>query len=99
VGKLDNYGWWIALKTMWAGGYWNKPNTVEFFAFMIKIIIIIPGLIWGISIWWLYLISLGTSIALVWSSTVKTLPTIIILNIAWIFISLYVIIREVFTWI
>jgi hypothetical protein len=30
---------------------------------------------------------------------VKTLPTIIILNIAWIFISLYVIIREVFTWI
>jgi hypothetical protein len=30
---------------------------------------------------------------------VKTLPTIIILNIAWIFISLYVIIREVLTWI
>lgn len=93
-----NLEWWRALQTMWAGGYWNKPNTVEFFAFMIKIIIIIPGLIWGVYIWWLYLFSLGTSFALVWSSTVKTLPTIIILNLAWIFLSSYVLIREFISW-
>lgn len=95
---MDKLNWWVALRTMWAGGYWNKANTIEFYAFMIKIIIIVPGLLFGVSWWWLYLLSLGTSIALVWSSTVKTLPTIIILNIAWIFISLTVISREVLTW-
>lgn len=93
-----NLLWLAALRTMWNRQYWNKANTVEFFAFMIKIIIIIPGLIWGIFIWWLYLFSLATSFALVWSSTVKTLPTIIILNLAWIFLSSYVLIREFLSW-
>lgn len=90
--------WVKALATIKDLSYWNRANTVEFFAFMIKIIIIIPGLIWGIFIWWLYLFSLATSFALVWSSTVKTLPTIIILNLAWIFLSSYVLIREFILW-
>lgn len=63
--------------------YWNLPNTVEFFAFMTKAAIIIPGLLFEIQIWWLYIIALVTSLSLIWSSTVKTLPTIIWFNIIW----------------
>ncbi len=63
--------------------YWNKPNTVEFFAFMTKAGIIIPGLLFDTQIWWLYIFALITSLALIWSSTVKTLPTIIWFNILW----------------
>jgi hypothetical protein len=63
--------------------YWNRPNTVEFFAFMTKAAIIIPGLLFETQFWWLYIFALVTSLALIWSSTVKTLPTIIWFNIIW----------------
>ena len=63
--------------------YWNLPNTVEFFAFMTKAAIIVPGLIFGVQFWWLYIFALVTSLSLIWSSTVKTLPTIIWFNIIW----------------
>jgi hypothetical protein len=63
--------------------YWNKENTVEFFAFMTKIVIIVPGLLFGIQQWWLYIFALISSLALIWTSTVKTLPTIIIFNVIW----------------
>lgn len=86
--------WLVVLKKMKNREYWNKPNTVEFFAFMVKIIIIIPGLVFDVQWWWLYVFALITSSALVWTSTVKTLPTIIILNIAWIFISIASILKE-----
>jgi hypothetical protein len=72
-----------AIKRMKYKKYWNKPNTVEFFAFMTKICIIFPGLLLGKQWWWLYIFALVSSLALIWSSTVKTLPTIIIFNIAW----------------
>jgi hypothetical protein len=75
--------WLNALKTMRYKSYWNKPNTVEFFAFMTKAAIIIPGLLFNTQIWWLYIFALITSLALIWSSTVKTLPTIIWFNILW----------------
>jgi hypothetical protein len=75
--------WLTALRSMGHKSYWNKPNTVEFFAFMTKAAIIIPGLLFGIQIWWLYIIALVTSLSLIWSSTVKTLPTIIWFNIVW----------------
>ena len=65
-----------ALKTMRYKKYWNRPNTVEFFAFMTKIAIIFPGLLLGKQFWWLYVFALISSFALIWSSTVKTLPTI-----------------------
>jgi len=63
--------------------YWNKANTVEFFAFMTKVVIIVPGLLFGIQYWWLYIFALVSSLALIWTSTVKTLPTIIIFNVIW----------------
>jgi len=39
-----------AIKIMSNLDYWNKPNSVEFFAFMTKLIIIFPGLIFGYQI-------------------------------------------------
>ncbi len=75
--------WLQALKTMRDKSYWNKPNTVEFFAFMTKIAIIFPGLLLGKQVWWLYVFALISSLLLIWSSTVKTLPTIIWFNILW----------------
>ena len=75
--------WITALRSMGKKQYWNRPNTVEFFAFMTKAAIIIPGLLFETQFWWLYIIALVTSLALIWSSTVKTLPTIIWFNILW----------------
>jgi hypothetical protein len=63
--------------------YWNLVNTIEFFAFFTKVIIIFPGLIFGIQVWWLFIFALISSIALIWTSTEKTLPTIILFNIVW----------------
>jgi len=75
--------WLEALKTMRDKSYWDKPNTVEFFAFMTKIAIIFPGLLLGKQVWWLYVFALISSLLLIWSSTVKTLPTIVWFNILW----------------
>lgn len=75
--------WLVALKTMNDKEYWNLPNTVEFVAFMTKAAIIIPGLLFNTQIWWLYIIALLTSASLIWSSTVKTLPTLIWFNFIW----------------
>lgn len=82
-----------ALETMLHKEYWNKPNTIEFIAFMTKLIIIIPGLLWGYNWWWLYVVALLTSAMLIWSSTKKTLPTLIIFNVVWIFLSISAIIK------
>lgn len=82
-----------SLKTMRNRSYWNKANTTEFFAFMTKITIIVPGLLFGMQWWWLYIFALISSIALIWSSTVKTLPTIIIFNIIWTILALTAIIK------
>ena len=76
--------------------YWDKANTVEFFAFFIKAVIIVPGLIFGIEFWWLYLFAFVSSFGIVWSSTVKTIPTLIWFNIVWIILSAIVIIRAIF---
>lgn len=75
--------WVVSLSSMTKKEYWNKPNTVEFFAFLTKILIIFPGLLFGVQIWWFYIFALVSSLSLIWSSTVKTLPTIIWFNIAW----------------
>jgi hypothetical protein len=74
--------------------YWTKANTIEFFAFMTKIVIIVPGLLFGIQFWWLYIFALISSIALVWTSTVKILPTIILFNILWIILASTVILNH-----
>ena len=81
----NKYSWeWVAaLKTMRNRQYWNRPNTVEFFGFFVKALIILPGLVFGIQIWWLYIFALVSSLAIIWSSTVKTIPTLIWFNLVW----------------
>jgi hypothetical protein len=81
--NIRHLEWVIALKTMGDKKYWTRANTVEFFAFVAKGIIIIPGLLFDISIWWLYIFALVSSLGLIWSSTVKTIPTLIWFNILW----------------
>lgn len=86
--------WVVALKSMTVREYWNRPNTVEFIAFMTKAAIIIPGLLFGRQFWWLYIIALVTSLSLIWSSTVKTLPTIVWFNILWSFLAIAAIVKH-----
>ena len=73
-----------AVKTMSKKEYWNRPNSVEAWGFVTKLVIIVPGLLLGKQWWWLYIFAIISSVALVWSSTKKTLPTIILFNVAWI---------------
>lgn len=76
-----------AVKTMSSPAYWTKPNTVEAGGFAIKLIIIFPGLLFSVQWWWLYVLAIFSSAALVWSSTAKTLPTIILFNAMWIILA------------
>jgi hypothetical protein len=85
--------WLKAISRMKNKKYWNKANTVEFFAFATKLCIIFPGLLFGKQWWWLYIIALSSSLALIWSSTVKTLPTIILFNIGWSILALTAILK------
>ena len=91
---MSHMQWVNALKTMNTRSYWNKPNTVEFFAFMTKAAIIIPGLLFNTQIWWLYIIAFITSVSLIWSSTVKTLPTIIWFNMIWSSLAIAAIVKH-----
>jgi hypothetical protein len=77
--KINN-----AVKTMSSKKYWTKANSVEAIGFATKLAIIFPGLLFGYQWWWLYIFAILSSIALIWSSTVKTLPTIILFNAAWV---------------
>jgi hypothetical protein len=84
------------INSMNSRSYWTKSNTIEFFAFMTKIVIIVPGLLFGIQFWWLYIFALISSVALVWTSTVKTLPSIILFNILWIILASTAILNNFF---
>ena len=78
--------------SMWfTQSYWVNYNTVEFFSWLAKAIIIVPGLIFGIQIWWLYFFTLATSLTLIWASNKKLLPTLVGFNTLWAWISCMVI--------
>jgi len=83
------YGMWFTKQ------YWTDYNTVEFVSWVAKAIIIIPGLIFGIQLWWLYFLTLVTSIALIWASRKKALPTLVGFNTMWAWLSLMVIAQHV----
>jgi len=63
--------------------YWTKVNVIEFWAFSTKLAIIFPGLLFGKQFWWLFIFALVSSLALIFTSTIKTLPTIIYFNVGW----------------
>ena len=81
--------------TMWSKKeYWTDYNTVEFVSWVAKAIIIVPGLIFGIQIWWLYFLTLGTSLTLIWASNKKLLPTLVGFNTLWAWISCMVLVNH-----
>lgn len=67
--------------------YWINYNKVEFASWLAKAIIIVPGLIFNIQIWWLYFFTLATSLTLIWASNKKLLPTLVGFNTIWVWIS------------
>ena len=74
--------------------YWTNYNTVEFLSWAAKAIIIVPGLIFGISVWWLYFLTLFTSLTLIWASNKKLLPTLVGFNTLWTWISCMVLAKN-----
>lgn len=74
--------------------YWNRVNKIEALSFATKIAIIFPGLLLGKQWWWLYIFALVSSLALILTSTIKTLPTIIWFNIAWCILALASILKH-----
>lgn len=74
--------------------YWTDYNIIELSAWMAKAIIIIPGLIFGIELWYMHFLTLLTSSLLIWASMKKSLPTLILFNTIWICISLTILIRN-----
>ncbi|MEM1379435.1 MAG: hypothetical protein AAGH41_02300 [Pseudomonadota bacterium] len=86
----------IGCLVMWfRRDYWTGHNTVEFLAWGTKAAVIVPGLVFGVEIWWLHVLTLGTSVALIWASMRKLLPTLILFNTLWIFLSMTVIVRHI----
>ena len=79
------YGMWFTRE------YWTNYNIVEAASWLAKAIIIIPGLIFGIQLWWLYFFTLLTSLTLIWASNKKLLPTLVGFNTMWTWLSLMVI--------
>lgn len=74
--------------------YWTDYNIIELCAWMAKAAIIIPGLVFGVELWWLHFLTLVTSSSLIWASMRKSLPTLIVFNTIWICISLTIITRH-----
>jgi hypothetical protein len=84
----------IVTKQLFTKSYWNKVNIIEFWAFSTKLAIIFPGLLFGKQWWWLFLFALASSLALIATSTIKTLPTIIYFNVGWSILATAAIIKH-----
>ena len=82
---------WSAIRdcySMWfTRSYWTNYNIVEAVSWLAKAAIIVPGLIFGVQVWWLYIIALITSMTLIWASNRKLLPTLVGFNTLWIWLS------------
>jgi hypothetical protein len=74
--------------------FWSKPNIVEFICFMNKLLIIIPGLLFGYQWWWLYVFALASSLGLIWSGTIKLQPTIVLFNYVWAILAICAIVKH-----
>ena len=98
VGMVYTHCNWTKIKecfSMWfTREYWTDYNTVEFLSWAAKAIIIIPGLIFGIQLWWLYFLTLLTSVTLIWASNKKLLPTLVAFNVMWAWLSLMVLVQH-----
>ena len=86
---INGYKMWFTKK------YWTNYNIIEATSWVAKATIIIPALIFGINIWQFYIISLITSITLIWASNKKLLPILVGFNTLWIWLSLMVIVQNI----
>lgn len=86
---------WDKVKMFSNKEYWTDYNTIEFAAWMAKAIIIVPGLVFGIELWYMHFVTLLTSSLLIWASMRKSLPTLIVFNTLWIMISLTIILKHI----
>jgi hypothetical protein len=77
----DCYSMWFQRK------YWTNYNVVEALSWLTKAVIIVPGLIFGLQVWWLFFFTLLTSLTLIWASNKKLLPTLVGFNTLWVWIS------------
>jgi len=75
--------------------YWTDYNIIEALSWFTKAIIIVPALIFGVNIWQLYILSLMTSMTLIWASNKKLLPTLVGFNTLWIWLSMMVIAQNI----
>jgi hypothetical protein len=81
---------------MWfTKAYWTNYNIIEAASWLAKASIIVPGLIFGIQIWQLYIIALCTSLSLIWASHKKLLPTLVGFNTLWVWLACMVIAQNV----
>ena len=82
---------WAEIRRVYAmwftRAYWTDYNIVEGLSWFTKAIIIVPGLIFGISVWWFFFLTLATSLTLIWASNKKLLPTLVAFNTLWVWIS------------
>lgn len=85
----DCFGMWFTRE------YWTNYNIVEAVSWAAKAIIIVPGLIFGIQIWWLYFLTLATSLSLIWASNKKLLPSLVAFNVLWTGISCVVLAQHI----
>lgn len=67
--------------------YWTNYNIIEATSWTAKACILIPGLIFGIQVWWFYIFTLVTSLTLIWASNKKLLPTLVAFNTFWVWLS------------
>lgn len=86
---------WNKLLMFKSREYWINYNTIEFLAWIAKVIIIVPGLIFGIELWHMHFFTLLTSSLLIWANMRKSLPTLILFNTIWIMISLTIILKHI----
>ena len=85
----------IRVYKMWfTRKYWTDYNIVEGLSWLTKALIIVPGLIFGIQVWWFYFLTLATSLTLIWASNKKLLPTLVAFNTLWVWISCMVLVQH-----
>ena len=75
--------------------YWTNYNIVEAGSWFTKATIIVPGLVFGIEVWYFYFLALATSCTLIWASNKKLLPTLVGFNSLWVWISCVVLAKNI----
>lgn len=85
---IDCYKMWFNKE------YWKPYNIVEAISWTTKAVIIVPGLVFGVEVWYFYFLTLFTSLTLIWASNKKLLPTLVGFNTLWTWISCVVLAKH-----